>query len=406
MSIHLINKKQITNILLSLFVMLVLPVGNCNAQWSFTATLAYTENCPIQPIQISIPIPGLPDKNMCESLRQTLSSFKTSTPTLNNKGQVIGYCTLQYNCTACSGFDMGAQAGAISVNGLASGNPIFTPHPSASLTDWVQNYRQQLQSLGMTDRDIDAIANQQFPSTDDRAFNESYAAQAAAFTPKKQAEINDPNVVDLTGKAGIIDPNDLAMPTKSLAEETKTITQEKVDKPSPLASTVPPLEPIVNNKIDASLHPNIELGLDIINAATDIVAPGWVGEGLKTGFTLVAFDMQAIVDINNNKPCPSTEQILVNTLERRKEAIVGKAVSDINEAAESATERGALLLANALGKKMGISNLDRYRALKTFKKAEKLYDDVTGAKEEVEGQIATTQQWSGLTVRVGEQIVK
>ena len=178
-----------------------------NAQgWTFSFTLTTSGPCGASiPTIPTFNIPFLPDKGSCESLRQQILAIRVSQPVLNAQGQYIGDCAVFYTVTACSGSDIVMPAdnfapGSVSIDGLTQGNAFFSPHPSKAIENWIDDYTQKMESMGMNvDRPI-TIPYQNIPSTGDPEFDKFYADQTIRFEKPEQG-----GVVDLTGKAGVVD---------------------------------------------------------------------------------------------------------------------------------------------------------------------------------------------------------
>lgn len=200
-------KLKRTRILIILVIALTCFGTRTNAQgWTFSFNLTTSGPCGanIPPIP-TFTIPYLPDQGSCESLRQQILAIRVSQPILNDKGQYIGDCAVFYTVTPCSGSDIvmpvdNFAPGSISIDGLTQGNAFFSPHQSKAIENWIDDYTQKMESMGMNvDRPV-TTPFQNIPSTGDPEFDKFYADQTIRFEKPEQG-----GVVDLTGKAGVVD---------------------------------------------------------------------------------------------------------------------------------------------------------------------------------------------------------
>jgi hypothetical protein len=163
---------------------------------------------------------GLPSQSMCEALRQQVLAIRISAPEYDNKGNYIGECSIFYVCTSCMGSDTNISdqnnsgfnqtaSGNVTIDGLIQGTSFFTSHSSVEVEDWVQEYMQKLESLGLIDKSGASINQLKIPTTGDTDFDKFYVIQSADFNPttastnNRNAE-NSVKTVPLTGNAPLI----------------------------------------------------------------------------------------------------------------------------------------------------------------------------------------------------------
>lgn len=177
--------------------------------WTFTFQIAQTGPCAAYTPALVLPqLPsfGIPTQSQCESLRQTLLSVKQSYPVTDNRGNYIGDCSLFVTCTPCTGSDIVTPGqinpGDVSFDGQFQGKPFFTTHESSAFEDWSKDYRQQLESLGITSILGNTLSSSQLTLTGDKDFDAFYNNQTAKFnptTPVRTENNLDASVVDLSG---------------------------------------------------------------------------------------------------------------------------------------------------------------------------------------------------------------
>ena len=187
-----------------------------NAQgWTFTFQLAQSGPCtsgvPL-PVLPTFPNLGFSTQGQCESLRQTILSIKESMPMYDSHYNYIGDCSIFYTCTPCTGSDIVVSGqtspGNVSFDGQFEGKPFFTTHENSAFEDWSKEYRQQLESYGITSILGNKLIAPNIPLTGDLEFDAFYNNQTANFNPKT-SPVNvpsnmDANVVDLSGKQGVV----------------------------------------------------------------------------------------------------------------------------------------------------------------------------------------------------------
>ncbi len=206
--------------------------------WTFTETINQTGSC--------IPYPPYPSvvyatKEACESIRQQ---------EINNSGSDWstwdGTCTTIITCTPCVGSGGGpvssgsggstlmGHPGEVSITGLLTGNALFSPHDIKDIENWVSDYMQRMKSMGMTTDAMNLITNGDVPITGNAVFDKFYTEQALRFQKPEQG-----GTVYLKEGQKTVDPNDLKGAKTTTAGGTPSAST--VQKPVPLASTVPPL---------------------------------------------------------------------------------------------------------------------------------------------------------------------
>lgn len=207
-----IAPKQRRKLLILLFSFIILFGYSCRIYgqgWTFTFSYARTGPCGNIPFPTlpSFPNLGIPTKSQCESMRQYIElSTKFTQPVYDDNHKFIGNCVIWLRCTPCVGSDISnsgqTNSGEVSFTGQFEGKPLFTPHQSQAFQDWAESYKQQLASYGITSILGKNITPHQKPLTTDKDFNNFYSNQSANFKPAVPHQ--DPNVVDLTGKKGVV----------------------------------------------------------------------------------------------------------------------------------------------------------------------------------------------------------
>jgi len=244
------------DLFISLFLSFIAIIGfnsTSNAQgWTFTFQLAQSGPCPPGaplPILPTFPNFGIPTQGQCEALRQTILSINSSFPVTDNKGNYIGDCSIFYTCTPCTGSDISTPGqvnpGEVSFNGQYEGEAFFTAHESSAFEDWSKDYRQQLASYGITsilDQPLNAF---RIPLTGDPDFDAFYNNQTSNFNPTtspvKNSQNLDASVVDLSGKAGVVQ---LLTTSEEQAKRDKWYEEKGFDNLSPISE---------NNGIDENI---------------------------------------------------------------------------------------------------------------------------------------------------------
>ena len=200
-----------------------------NAQgWSFTANLTYSGPCGVNlPTIPPIVVPSMPTRSYCESLRQTVLGFKSSVPVYNNQGQFIGECSVFYACSSCSGSDLtvagdNSAPGSVSIDALVKGAAFFSPHESKAVENWIDDYVQKMQSMGIPINKSSMMTAQDIPLTGDADFDKFYTEQTISYEKPEQG-----GVVDLSGKAGIVDLNTPAVTTGAVVPLLTTSDEQR-----------------------------------------------------------------------------------------------------------------------------------------------------------------------------------
>jgi hypothetical protein len=209
----LVKKKNFIPLLFSFFAIISISSETIAQGWTFTFQVDQSGPCTgVPPLPVpNLPNFGIPTKNECESLRQTLLAIRSSYPVTDSKGNYIGECTMYVSCTPCTGSDIvvasQASSGEVSFNGQYTGEPLYSSHESSAFEDWSLDYRQQLASYGITSILGNTLTPPGIPLTGDRDFDAFYTSQSASFNPTTPAHISkgiDASVVDLTGKTGMV----------------------------------------------------------------------------------------------------------------------------------------------------------------------------------------------------------
>ena len=212
---HELVKRHSGKLLLISFLFFIINVNTATSQgWGFTFQLTQSGPC-------GASIPGLPTftvpnaiptQGQCEALRQTILSVKISAPQYDNRGKYIGDCAVFYTCTPCTGSDIVVTGqsgpGEISLEGQYLGKPLYSPHESSAFEDWAKEYRQQLESYGITSILGNSLTAPKIPLTGNKDFDDFYAGQTANFNPTTTASSKpasqDANVVHLSENAGTV----------------------------------------------------------------------------------------------------------------------------------------------------------------------------------------------------------
>jgi len=210
----LINQKLFFPFLFSYFAFIGFSSDTIAQGWTFTFQVDQSGLCTGVP---PLPVPnltnfGIPTQSQCEALRQTLLAIRSSYPVTDSKGNYIGECTMYVSCTPCTGSDIiianQASSGEVSFNGQFTGEPLYSTHESSAFEDWSKDYKQQLESYGITSILGNTLTAPQIPLTGDRDFDTYYTKQTANFNPTT-APVNNPanvdgSVGDLRGKSGVV----------------------------------------------------------------------------------------------------------------------------------------------------------------------------------------------------------
>jgi len=190
-----------------LFIPLAFNPSDMFAQgWIFTFTVTSSGPCGSSlPYIPSFTVPYMPTQTFCESLRQQILAIRASSPVYDSHGQYIGDCSVFYTCSTCTGSDMSvrgdnsSEPGSVSIDGLAQGSAFFAPHQSKAIENWIDDYVQKMNSMGM-DVNSNPSFNPDIPATGDADFDKYYADQSVRFEKPEQG-----GVVDLSGRPGVVD---------------------------------------------------------------------------------------------------------------------------------------------------------------------------------------------------------
>ena len=203
---------------LRLLVILLSLTGLLNpakAQWTFSFELSRSGPCTAAiPTLPTFTISSFANKSQCEYVRSIVLATRACGPVYNNQGKYIGDCCVFYTCTACTGSDINTSSqvtpGEVTFNAQFEGQPFFTTHQSSAFEDWAKDYKQLLESYGITSilgKDIIPNMANGIPLTNDPKVNALYGSGAADFNPDipdQSAPHSDPNVVDLSGSSGVV----------------------------------------------------------------------------------------------------------------------------------------------------------------------------------------------------------
>ncbi len=305
--------------LIILFIALTCSLVRTNAQgWTFSFNLTTSGPCGAYiPSLPTFTIPYMPDQGFCESLRQQILAIRVSEPVLNDQGQYIGECAVFYTVTSCTGADIVMPAdnfspGSVSIDGLTQGSAFFSPHQSKAIENWINDYTQKMESMGMNVGSPAIPAFPDVPSTGDPDFDKFYADQTIRFEKPEQG-----GVVDLTGKTGVVD-------LLSNADETEV--KKPVDVPVntvPVMGSAPltveeierlnafNLKSIDDNRLDESnfrleespfwtTPEMIELGTDALKFTAGFVSGGYIavaGVDVLSGVLNKKSGQEILVDV-------------------------------------------------------------------------------------------------------------
>lgn len=200
--------------------------------WTFTFTVSSSGPCGTSlPYIPTFTIPYMPTQTFCESLRQQILAIRVEQPMYNDRNQYIGLCAVFYTVTPCSGSDIAMPTdntgpGSVSIDGLVQGNAFFSPHASKAIENWIDDYNQKMNSMGLMTGNTKVPDFPDIPVTGDVDFDKFYSEQTIRFEKPEQG-----GVVDLTGKTGVVEMPGME-PTTPVAKPADT----GLDAP---ANTVP-----------------------------------------------------------------------------------------------------------------------------------------------------------------------
>jgi hypothetical protein len=236
--------------------------------WTFTFQLAYSGACggslpSIPPVTVPM---GIPTLSECNALRQAILNISVTD----------GKCTVYYTCTPCTGSDIksnltsSSAPGSASVNGLTQGTAFFSPHESAELQKWVEDYLQRMNVMAKPGTMPSTVNLKDVPLTKDNDFNKYYIDQTVRFEKPEQGGVVDfrsksiipeGKVVPLlrgqeeekNKKSGINPVPELKNPPNktSFIEDVKTVAEEMKDtKLVTWATVFPVVDPIAEKYLN------------------------------------------------------------------------------------------------------------------------------------------------------------
>ncbi|MFZ0281519.1 MAG: hypothetical protein WAL29_07710 [Bacteroidales bacterium] len=201
--------QRITSKTLILLVIFLTGFVVINGQgWTFTFAIATSGPCGASlPVLPTFTIPYMSNQSFCESLRQNILNIRVSGSVYGDHGEYLGECAVFYTCTACTGSDIAVPSdnslpGTVAIDGLTKGTAFFSPHESKTIQNWIDDYNQKMESMGITAGMKNADIVPDVPATGDADFDKFYADQTIRFEKPEQG-----GVVDLTGKTGVVDLN-------------------------------------------------------------------------------------------------------------------------------------------------------------------------------------------------------
>lgn len=229
--VHKTFNRKLNVTLIIFFISFLGFICPVSAQWNFIPQITISGPCSSGTAQAEIAAAnatisslftglGLPTQSLCESIRQQILAIRISSPEYDIKGKYIGECSVFYTCTACMGSDIvtpgqgslpgQVNPGDVSINGILEGKPLFTPHQSQAFEEWSSEYKQLLESYGVTS----ILGNE------DKYFKLLYDLWAERFKPKlpppppppppspllpTSTKTNqDPSKVDLSSSSGVV----------------------------------------------------------------------------------------------------------------------------------------------------------------------------------------------------------
>ncbi len=288
-------KRRTLKTLILLVIVLTGSAIRTNAQgWTFTFDLTTSGPCGgTIPAIPTFTIPYLANQSYCESLRQQILAIRITQPMYDTHGQYIGDCAVFYTVTPCSGSDIVLPAdnfapGTISIDGPAQGNAFFSPHQSKAIENWIDDYTQKMESMGMiVGRPAEAVFRD-VPSTGDPDFDRYYADQTVRFEKPEQG-----GEVDLTGKKGVVDLSgktetaEIVKPVESPANTVPIMGSAPMTAEERERLNAYNLKSVPDNRLDESnfrleespfwtTPEMIELGTDALKFTAGFVSGGYV----------------------------------------------------------------------------------------------------------------------------------
>lgn len=327
----LVKQKLFLPLLFSIYAIFGISSDTIAQGWTFSFQVDQSGPCAgVPPLPIpNLPNFGIPTKSECEAIRQTLLAIRSSYPVTDSRGNYIGECTLYVSCTPCTGSDIvianQASSGEVSFDGQFTGEPLYSTHESSAFEDWSKDYKQQLESYGITSILGNTLTAPQIPLTGDRDFDTYYTKQTANFNPTT-APVNNPanvdgSVVDLSGKAGVVQ---LLRSPEDIKRENDWLQKQNIDDLKPIPKDAE-LDPWVLEQAPFWTSPEM-VALEIaavgfaVPFAIALVPVAAIGTSVATAellatpvVALIAEDYKALADVLNDKTPPTTGKIFMNT---------------------------------------------------------------------------------------------
>ena len=166
-----------------LMLVLLLCAGGLRASWTLSFQLAHSGPCPGGLPSPTLPaVPGMPKRQMCESLRAQILAIRQCVPETDSYGNFIGNCCVFYTCSACQGSDddtggTGAAGGNFNSGGAAQGKAFFSNSANTENKDWAKETQERVKVLGGQARQ--ERQRIQAPSTGHKKYDDAYARQMA-----------------------------------------------------------------------------------------------------------------------------------------------------------------------------------------------------------------------------------
>jgi hypothetical protein len=191
--------KFIANLLVTSLVAISTTFTLIAQGWSFTATITSSGPCGgYMPYIPPFEIPYMPTQSVCESTRQTVLSISASQPMYDSHNNYIGDCRVYYECTPCTGSDIGGPTGGsefgiadVKADALLQGEAFFSPHETRGLENWMNDYLVRLNAMGPAILDLGSYDISSIPLTGDVFVDRFYLQQSLAFM-KAPAEYAQP----------------------------------------------------------------------------------------------------------------------------------------------------------------------------------------------------------------------
>jgi hypothetical protein len=323
---HISDKRKVFIALIFSFITVFCFNNRTYAQgWSFTFKMYVNGNCyGATAPTFSVPNMNLPTKSECESFRNQILAIKYN----------VSGCSIGYTCTPCTGSDIvtpgqGGTTGQGSASGQAilgdisfeQGKAFFTTNPGSAFEDWARDYRQQLESYGITSilgKNITPNPIPKTPLTGNIGIDADYARLSADFNP-----VQDASVVDLSEKEGIVK---LLRTDDDIKKEDEWLKEQGlyVDKPIPEAG-LPELDES-NFKLEEgdfwTTPEMIDLYVETGKFALMFTGQGAVATVLKSAVSFTE-EYKTLRDVFDGKDATGSKTITLNTF---KTAVVEDAL--------------------------------------------------------------------------------